>query len=65
MARSLAPDVVGDSALMGSDSEATLAALGRLRAEVFSPAVAASRRGRAVKSLGDDWIVLFPSTQTR
>ncbi len=64
MARSLAADVVGDSALMGSDSEATLAALRRLRAEVCAPAVAA-RRGRAVKSLGDDWIVLFPSTQTR
>jgi adenylate cyclase len=64
MARSLAAvlaaDVVGYSALMGSDSEATLAALRRLRAEVFAPAVAA-RRGRVVKSLGDGWIVLFPS----
>lgn len=58
LAAVLAADVAGYSELMGSDVEGTLAALTRLRNEVFGPAVA-SRRGRVVKSMGDGWIVLF------
>lgn len=60
LAAVLAADVVGYSALMGADETGALAALRRLRAEIFAPAVAA-RRGRVVKSMGDGWIVLFPS----
>ncbi|MEP2030879.1 MAG: adenylate/guanylate cyclase domain-containing protein [Paracoccaceae bacterium] len=58
LAAVLAADVAGYSQLMGSNTEATLSALTRLRTEVFGPAVA-SRRGRVVKSMGDGWIVLF------
>lgn len=54
----LAADICDYSRLMAEDTEATLAALRRLRAEVFGPAVA-SRRGRIVKNMGDGWIVLF------
>ena len=58
LAAVLAADVVGYSRMMESDATATLAALMRLRAEVFDPLVAA-RRGQIVKSLGDGWIVVF------
>lgn len=54
----LAADVAGYTKLMGDDAQSTLAALKRLRTEVFGPVVA-SRRGRIVKSMGDGWIVLF------
>jgi adenylate cyclase len=60
LAAVLAADVAGYSELMGDNTEATLTALRRLRAEVFGPTVAA-RRGRVVKSMGDGWIVLFPA----
>ncbi|MEP2533266.1 adenylate/guanylate cyclase domain-containing protein [Shimia sp.] len=58
LAAVLAADVAGYSELLGEDTEGTLAALRRLRSEVFGPTVA-SRRGRVVKSMGDGWIVLF------
>jgi adenylate cyclase len=58
LAAVLAADVAGYSELMGNDTEGALAALNRLRSEVFGPAVA-SRRGRVVKNMGDGWIVLF------
>jgi len=58
LAAVLAADVAGYSRLMESDAEATLAALLGMRAEVFSPTVAA-RRGRVVKSMGDGWLVVF------
>ena len=56
----LAADVTAYSRLMESDAEGTLAALLRMRAEVFGPTVA-SRRGRIVKSMGDGWLVEFVS----
>ena len=40
LAAVLAADVAGYSQLMGSNTEATLSALTRLRTEVFGPAVA-------------------------
>ncbi|MEM7320456.1 MAG: adenylate/guanylate cyclase domain-containing protein, partial [Pseudomonadota bacterium] len=58
LAAVLAADVASYSELLGRDTEGTLAALRRLRSEIFRPTVA-SRRGRVVKSMGDGWIVLF------
>lgn len=60
LAAILAADVVNYSRLMGEDQDGALAALRRLRAEVFAPAVA-SRRGKIVKSMGDGWLVAFDS----
>ncbi len=60
LAAVLAADVVGYSRMMGEDSGKTIAALRRLRAELFGPAVA-GHRGRLVKSMGDGWIVTFAS----
>jgi adenylate cyclase len=60
LAAVMAADIVGYSAMMSADAEATLSALRRLRSEVFGPAVA-GHRGRLVKSIGDGWIVIFRS----
>lgn len=60
LAAILAADVVGYSALMSADQDGALAALRRLRSEVFGPAVA-SRRGKIVKNMGDGWLVAFDS----
>lgn len=60
LAAVLAADVVGYSRMMETDADATLAALMRLRSQIFDPIVAA-RRGRVVKSMGDGWIVTFGS----
>ena len=60
LAAILAADVVGYSKLMSEDQDGTLAALRRLRSEVFAPAVA-SKRGKIVKSMGDGWLVAFDS----
>jgi len=60
LAAVLAADVVGYSRLMSEDAEGTIETLRRLRAEIFGPTVAA-KRGRVIKSMGDGWIVVFPS----
>lgn len=60
LAAVLAADVVGYSALMARDEAGTLEALRRLRREVFHPTVA-GHRGKVVKSMGDGWLVEFPS----
>ena len=57
----LAADVVGYSAMMGSDQEGTLTALRSLRLEVFGPTVA-GHRGKVIKSMGDGWLVEFTSS---
>lgn len=54
----LAADVAGYSRLMQANSDSTLAALMRLRADVLRPVVAA-RHGRIVKSMGDGWLAVF------
>lgn len=58
LAAVLAADVADYSRLMGADADGTLAALRRLRAELFRPMVA-GHRGNIVKSMGDGWIVTF------
>lgn len=60
LAAILAADVVDYSRLMGEDQSATLAALRQLRATIFLPAVQ-EHRGNLIKSMGDGWIVEFPS----
>jgi len=61
LAAVLAADIVGYSAMMGSDQEGTLTALRSLRSEVFGPLVA-GHRGKVVKSMGDGWLVEFASS---
>ena len=56
----LAADVVGYSRLMNQDADVALDALRRLRLELFGPTVA-GHHGKLVKSMGDGWIVTFPS----
>jgi adenylate cyclase len=60
LAAILAADVVDYSRLMGEDQGRTLAALRQLRNELFGPIVA-EHKGTIVKSMGDGWIVEFPS----
>ena len=60
LAAILAADVVGYSKVMGEDQAGTLAALRSLRRELFDPSVE-SNGGRLVKSMGDGYIVEFPS----
>ncbi|MBT6534893.1 MAG: adenylate/guanylate cyclase domain-containing protein, partial [Rhodospirillaceae bacterium] len=60
LAAILAADVVGYSKLMGADQLSTLAALRKLRSELFTPSVA-RHGGETVKSMGDGWIVAFAS----
>ncbi len=62
LAAILAADVVGYSRLMGEDETKTLAALRKLRTELFAPAVA-EQRGNIVKSMGDGWLVAFDSAR--
>jgi adenylate cyclase len=61
LAAILAADIVGYSAMMGSDQEGTLTALRSLRSEVFGPTVA-GHRGKVIKSMGDGWLVEFTSS---
>ena len=61
LAAILAADVVGYSRLMGADEAGTLAALRKLRAELFGPVVA-GQRGKVIKSMGDGWLVEFVSS---
>lgn len=56
----LAADVVGYSRLMSEDQAATLDALRQLRHDLLEPAVA-DFRGSMIKSMGDGWIIEFPS----
>ena len=60
LAAILVADVVGYSKLMGADQTATLAALRKLRSELFTPTVT-RHGGETVKSMGDGWIVAFAS----
>ena len=60
LAAILAADVVGYSRLMGTDEEATLAALKACRRELIDPKIA-EYRGRIVKTTGDGALVEFPS----
>ncbi len=60
LAAVLAADVAGYSRLMGEDEAATLEALRELRTSLFQPSVA-ERGGELVKSMGDGWLVAFPS----
>ena len=60
LAAILAADVVGYSKLMGEDEAGTLAAVRKLRAEVIEPKVA-EHQGRLFKSMGDGFLVEFPS----
>jgi len=60
LAAILAADVAGYSRLMGTDEEATLAALKACRHELIDPKIA-DYRGRIVKTTGDGVLVEFPS----
>jgi adenylate cyclase len=60
LAAILAADVAGYSRLMGTDEEATLAALMACRHELIDPKIA-EYRGRIVKTTGDGVLVEFPS----
>ncbi len=60
LAAILAADVVGYSKLMADDQQGTLAALRQFRSNLFDPAVK-NHRGNLVKSMGDGWLVEFPS----
>ena len=53
-------DVVGYSRLTAADEEGTIARLRELRSELVDPAVA-RHRGRVVKTMGDGFLIEFPS----
>jgi adenylate cyclase len=53
-------DVVGYSRLAAADEEGTIARLRQLRSELVGPAVA-RHRGRIVKTMGDGFLIEFPS----
>ena len=53
-------DVVGYSRLTAVDEEGTIARLRELRSEIVDPAVA-HHRGRIVKTMGDGFLIEFPS----
>jgi TolB-like protein/class 3 adenylate cyclase len=53
-------DVVGYSRLTAEDEEGTLACLRELRSDLVDPAVA-RHRGRVVKTMGDGFLIEFPS----
>jgi adenylate cyclase len=60
LAAILAADVVGYSKMMGEDEAGTLIAVRKLRAEVIEPKIA-EHQGRLFKSMGDGFLVEFPS----
>jgi adenylate cyclase len=60
LAAILAADVADYSRLMGEDEAGTLAALRLLRHEILASAVE-QHRGNLIKSMGDGWLVEFPS----
>ncbi|MEM9063680.1 MAG: adenylate/guanylate cyclase domain-containing protein, partial [Pseudomonadota bacterium] len=61
LAAVLAADIVGYSTMMGKDELGTLAAIKDFRLSLFEPLVT-SHRGEVINSLGDGWLVTFPST---
>jgi adenylate cyclase len=60
LAAILAADIVGYSRLVGTDEEATLAALKACRRELIDPKIA-EHGGRVVKTTGDGALVEFSS----
>ncbi|WP_377192894.1 tetratricopeptide repeat protein [Ruegeria meonggei] len=60
LAAILAADVANYSKLMGEDETATLTALRRFRSDILTPIVD-EHDGRVIKSMGDGWLVEFPS----
>jgi len=60
LAAILAADVVGYSRLMGVDEDGTLTVVRNLRAEVIETRIA-EHQGRLFKSMGDGFLVEFPS----
>ncbi|MES0827017.1 tetratricopeptide repeat protein [Ruegeria sp. SCP11] len=60
LAAILAADVANYSKLMGEDEAAILTALRRFRIDILVPKVG-EHSGRVVKSMGDGWLVEFPS----
>ncbi len=60
LAAILAADIAGYSGMIGTDEAGTVAALRKIWAETFNPAVAA-RHGRVVKMMGDGALVEFGS----
>ncbi|WP_170573618.1 adenylate/guanylate cyclase domain-containing protein [Ruegeria atlantica] len=60
LAAVLAADVANYSKLMGEDEAATLAALRRFRNDILAPTIG-GYDGRVIKSMGDGWLVEFPS----
>lgn len=60
LAAILASDIVGYSRMMGADETGTLEAIRRLKSEHLNPAVS-GHGGQVVKSMGDGWLVEFPS----
>ena len=60
LAAILAADVVDYSLLMSEDEVGTIAALTELRRELFEPTTA-ERGGTILKSMGDGWLVEYPS----
>lgn len=60
LAAILAADVANYSKLMGEDEVATLTALRRFRNDVLTPTIG-EHHGRVIKSMGDGWLVEFPS----
>lgn len=60
LAAILAADIVGYSSLMGANESGTLAALRKLRAELFDPLIE-SHKGRIIKLMGDGTLVEFAS----
>ncbi|MGE0733243.1 MAG: adenylate/guanylate cyclase domain-containing protein [Alphaproteobacteria bacterium] len=60
LAAILAADAVGYSRLIRADEEGTLAALGKLRAQIIDPKIA-EHRGRIFKLMGDGLLAEFAS----
>ncbi|GAA6159028.1 adenylate/guanylate cyclase domain-containing protein [Ruegeria sp. HU-ET01832] len=60
LAAILAADVVGYSALMHQDEQATILMLDHLESDIVTPTIA-GQSGRVVKSMGDGWLVQFDS----
>lgn len=56
----LAADVAGYTRLMGLDEEGALAALNRIRVELFNSTVS-DHQGRVFKQTGDGFLIEFPS----
>ncbi len=60
LAAIMAADVVDYTRIMEEDQTRTIAALRRLRSEIFDPDVAA-HQGQVIKNMGDGWLVEFHS----